>query len=329
MKFKINDCVKVVDGFIPEETGAPVTWHGKITELPSGPDDTYRIEFDAQTLDSLPDDYLKGCIDGGYDEFTYYLAAGDFELAPRRDNDAMLKTAIKNIERRMDELDEDEEGGYNEPRMNQELLDKWLEAFRQSLEFKQIPDEIKDLAADAPDTFARFAFDYEGVDVGKWKSADVKVVCLDWIPRKVSAEAEFFKEFGNGLAAFFSFLEREKRMKGAGALAATAAKLAPEIPKRAGNSQNWGMAKSFMMGASASGYDPTNESDLNAYFQRYNASQIANLSQGTTSQPDPFRKYNGSSLVKVKYPDGIIVKCKFSKVEADLRAGKCSIVKKK
>lgn len=333
MKFKINDYVKVIEGFMPEEIGAPVNWHGKITELPSGPDDTYRIAFDSQTLDSLTDDYLQTCIEGGYDEYSYYLEEGDFELAPRRDTDALFQAAVQNIERRMDELDddddEDEEYEYDEPKMNQALLDKWLDAFQQSPEFRQIPDKVRDLAADAPDTFARFAFDYEMVDVGKWTETVLRAVCLEWIPKKMSADAEFFEHFGNGLAAFFAFLDRERLMKGAGALAATAAKIAPEIPKLAANPQNWGMAKSFMMGASASGFNPSRPEELDGYMAAYVAQQLLGLSHGSTSKPDPFRNYNGSSLVKVKYPDGSVVKCKFSKVEADLRAGRCEVVKKK
>jgi hypothetical protein len=329
MKFKINDYVKVIDGFIPEEIGEPVSWYGKITELPTSPGDSYCMAFDAQTLDALPDEYLKSAIEGGYDEFSYYLEEEDIEPAPRRDNDALLQAAIKNIERRSDELDEDEDGGYNEPELNQALLDEWLDAFRQSPEFGQIPDDRKDLAADAPETFARFAFDYELRDIGKWTTADVRMVCLDLVPRKVTAEADFFEHFGAGLAAFFAFLDRERLMKGAGTLAATAAKIAPEIPKLAASPRNWGMAKSFMMGASASGYDPTNKEDLDSYMSAYSAGALANLAQGLPPQADPFRNYNGSSLVKVKYPDGNVVKCKFSKVEADLQAGRCAIVKKK
>ncbi len=327
MKFKINDYVKVVDGFIPEEIGAPVSWHGKITELPSGPDDVYCMAFDAQTLDSLPDEYLKSSLDGGYDEKAYYLEEADMELAPRRDTDAMLRAAIENIERRTDEMDE--EGDYDDPQINQKLLTKWLDAFQQSPEFGRIPDEVKDLAADAPSTFADFAFNYKGADVGEWTSNTVRTVCLELVPRKVSAEAEFFEHFGEGLAAFFAFLDRERLMKGAGALAATAAKMAPEIPKQAANPQNWGMAKSFMMGASASGFNPSRQEELDGYMAGYAAQQLMGLSRESASKPDPFRKYNGSSLVKVKYPDGSVVKCKFTKVEADLRAGKCAVVKKK
>ncbi len=327
MKFKINDYVKVVDGFIPEEIGGPVSWQGKITELPVSPGDCYCMAFDAQTLDSLPDEYLKGCIDEGYDEFSYNVMEEDIELAPRRDNDKMLQAAMKNTHDRMDELDE--EGVLSDPELDQELLDEWLEAFRQSPEFGRFPEAQKDQAADAPETFARFAFDYEGVNVGEWSPGDVRTVCLDWLPRKMSAEAEFFEKFGAGLSAFFAFLDRERLMKGAGALAATAAKIAPEIPKRATNPQNWGMAKSFMMGATASGLDPSKQDDLDAYMHAYNARALANLPQVLPSQADPFRNYNGSSLVKVKYPDGNVVKCKFSKVEADLRAGRCSILKKK
>jgi hypothetical protein len=258
---------------------------------------------------------------------SYYLEEADMEPAPRRDTDAMLRAAIEKIDQRMDEMDE--EGDYDDPQMNQKLLDKWLDAFQKSPEFERIPDHLKDLGADAPSTFADFAFNYEGADIGEWTTNTVRQVCLSWVPRKVSAEAEFFEHFGGGLAAFFAFLDRERLMDGAGALAATAAKIAPEIPKQAANPQNWGMAKSFMMGASASGYDPTRKEDLDGYMAGYAAQQLMGLSRESASTPDPFRKYNGSSLVKVKYPDGSVVKCKFSKVEADLRAGKCSIVKKK
>ncbi len=327
MKFKINDYVKVIDGFIPEEIGELVNWHGKITVLPTKPGYAYCMTFDTQTLDSLPDEYLKSCIDEGYDEFSYNVMEEDIEPAPRRDNDAMLQAAMINIHRRMDELDE--EGVLSDPELNQALLDKWRDAFQQSPEYGRIPDHLKDLAADAPATFADFAFNYEAADVGEWTSNTVRTVCLEWIPKKVTAEAEFFEHFGAGLAAFFAFLDRERLMKGAGALAATAAKIAPEIPKQAANPQNWGMAKSFMMGAMGSGYDPTRQEDLDSFMSAYSSGALTNLAQGLPPQSDPFRNYNGSSLVKVKYPDGNVVKCKFSKVEADLKAGRCAIVKKK
>ena len=325
MKFKLNDYVRVVEGFICEEIEQSVNWHGKIIGVPERPGEVYSIAFDAQTLDSLSDDYLLGCIEEGDSESEYCLYEEDLEPAARRDDDQMQRVAMANLSRRMDDLDPES----GDPEMDQALLDEWLDAFRQSPEFQRIPDSIKDLAADAPDTFARFAFDYELRDIGKWTTADVRMVCLDLVPRKVTAEAEFFEHFGAGLAAFFAFLDRERLMKGAGALAAVATKIAPEIPKQAGNSSNWGMAKSFMMGAMGSGFDPSKPEDLDAYMSAYSAGTLANLSQGLPPQADPFRNYNGSSLVKVKYPDGSVVKCKFSKVEADLRAGRCAVVKKK
>jgi hypothetical protein len=328
MRFKINDYVKVTEGFTPEEPGGPVHgWQGKIVEVPSQADDIYLVAFDAQTLEMMSDEYLKGCIEEGADGFEYFFGEEDIEPATRRDNDALLQVAIKKLNRRLDKLDED--GGYSEPEMDWDLLNEWLEAFRQSPEFQHFSEDLKEFAADAPETFARFAFDYERVEVGKWTSADVRIVCLDWIPRKMSAEAEFFELFGAGLAAFFTFLNREKRMNGADTLAKTAAKIAPEIPKEAANPEKWGMAKSFMMGALASGYDPANPDEMNAYMTAYNANLALQYSAGALGQPDSFRNYSGSSLVKVKYPDGNVVKCKFSKVEADLRAGKCTIVKKK
>jgi hypothetical protein len=325
-RFKINDYVKVVEGFIPDDMEESVRWQGKIVELVE--EDCYLMEFDAETLDTLTDEYLKSCVEEGDDALSYFLLDEDLEAAERRDNDALFVIAKQKVLKRMENMVMDDyEESYES---NSKLLKEWEDAFLKSPEYLHFPEEGKMYAEDAPSTFGDFAYNYEGTKTGKWKEGDVVEVCLGWVPRKVSAEVEFFHYFGWGLVAFFRFLERENLMHGAGKLAKRAAEIAPEIPKRASDSGNWGMAKSLFMSASALGFDPNKEEDLKAYINLHYAGLIENKQwPGSGFRHDPFSNYTGGSLVKVKYEDGTVVKCKFSKVEKDLRSGICAIVKNK
>ncbi len=333
MRFKINDYVKIIEGFIPEEFDQPVYgWQGKIIDvrITEGGYNSYLVAFDAQTLDLLQDDYLVSCLEEGDEHLVYYFLEEDLELTTRRDTDAMLKAAVAKIEARMEELDDEEEEDEEEE-MNETLLEEWVADFLQSPEFAAIPDEFKDLAEDAPRTFARFAFDYEWSQVGEWVTSDVEMVCLSLVPRKVTAEPAFFKHFGTGLTAFFKFLDREKLLENAKVLAKAADKAAPKIAKRAADSSNWGMAKSFAMMAMQSGVDPTDGEQMGGFLNAYNANLAKNIppatSQERPSQPDPFRHIGRNDVIKVQYPDGTVITSKFKKVEHGLRNGKCTLVK--
>ncbi|MDZ4680586.1 MAG: hypothetical protein SGI94_09105 [Saprospiraceae bacterium] len=230
--------------------------------------------MDAQTLNKLPDEYLETCVYEACDPLEYYFPEENLEPATRRDDDEQLENAKAAIEERMEAFEaeiEDEEEDEEEEELDEALLEEWIARFQDSPEFNELTAEQQEYGEDAPKIFAQFAFQYEWVQVGKWTPYTVDLVCLEWIPGKLSSEPAYFVNFGPVLAQFFGFLHRENILENARALQICTLKIASKIPKEAADSSNWGMAKTMMMGAIKSGIDITDQNQLNEFINNYTA----------------------------------------------------------
>jgi len=126
---------------------------------------------------------------------------------------------------------------------------------------------------------------YEGVTVttmGKW---ELSSVLLDVFPRKVSCEPSSAPGIVEELRAFWSFVRREFGLPNADeCLAILDEEISRTMERELADPRNFGMAKSFVMGGMAAGFDMTTEEGIGAFMCTYNASQPA-AARGPASAP--------------------------------------------
>jgi hypothetical protein len=131
---------------------------------------------------------------------------------------------------------------------------------------------------------------YEGVTVTTMGKRELSRVLLDVFPRKVSCEPSSAREIVEELRAFWSFVRRESGLPNADAcLAVLDDEMARTMERELANPRNFGMAKSFVMGGMAAGFDMTTEEGTGAFVRAYNASlPAATLGPAPTPhQPHP------------------------------------------
>ncbi|MDO8367801.1 MAG: hypothetical protein Q7T20_13450 [Saprospiraceae bacterium] len=330
MPFKLNDYVRVKPGVLLVETGEPVPgWEGEITEVPASlGDQVYLVELDALSLNQLPEKYLADCIEEGDLAIAYYFAEEDLEASIRRDSHEQRVAAHARLEDLFFPPAEDEFG------LTQ--ITQWQREFEQSPQYTTLGLDAQESAQSIIVSFAEYAFNYRSDQPSDWTLGTLREVCLELFPRKFSAEIEFFEHIGLVLNQFFGFLDEKKYLKNAGHLQEEMRKIAPQIISRAKNPQNWGMAKSFAMGAIAAGVDLSDTNAMNGFMDNFNANLLPNLEfpELASKKPqrlrsvheNPFKNIARNQVVKVEYPDGSIREGKFKRLEEALRTGKCVLL---
>ncbi len=316
-----GEYVKTKPGTILEENKATINWTGKILELNSE-DEMCLIELDSKSLLSLDDNYLLNAIEEGGDASQYVFSLHELEKTQRRDTDEQYEKAKAKIDIRLDELDSpDEDEQYFA------LAGQWEDDFCESSYMDFLTDYQKDHAGFVISTFLDYMYNYEYItSPHSWSSYNIRDICLDIVPRKVSAEIELFENYGDVLVSFFKFMEAQGHISNSARLIKTVEDIKDEIPKIAANSSNWGIAKSFLMGAQSAGIDITDKDAAN----RYMTSQAIDGLKYEVVEPTRksyFDNIGRNEKISVQYKNGKQVRdIKFKKVEQDLLDGKCEII---
>ncbi|MEL7223214.1 MAG: hypothetical protein AAGJ93_17950, partial [Bacteroidota bacterium] len=150
------------------------------------------------------------------------------------------------------------------------------------------------------------------------------------VPRKISSEASVFENYGSLLNQFFLFIDEQQYISNAQKLIKTVEKIKHQIPQKANDPDNWGMAKTMMMNAYNQGVDVTDEEALRQFMfaqQVRGLDQINNEYRVARTQEDPFKQLGRNQKISVKYSDGrVLENIKFKKVESDLRNGLCELL---
>ena len=103
--------------------------------------------------------------------------------------------------------------------------------------------------------FLHMGFDYIDHDFDACDWRDVHELLYEWLPRKVTAEMEYFESFPFVLEAFVRFLHASGRLAEPGSLLALAEEARVDLPRLAADSANWGFAKSMLMGSFDAAFD--------------------------------------------------------------------------
>jgi hypothetical protein len=107
---------------------------------------------------------------------------------------------------------------------------------------------------------------YEGVTVTTMGKRELSRVLLDIFPRKVSCEPSSAPEIVEELRAFWSFVRREFGLSNADeCLAILDHEMGRTMERELADPRNFGMAKSFVMGGMAAGFDMTTEEGMGAF----------------------------------------------------------------
>lgn len=345
---KIGDYIKVKDGTELDNGELSKNWAGKIIAIDDEDDNFITIEKDAQTLDSLSDEYIQYGIDNDLAEYIYVFEKKDLELSERRDTDEMYHDAVQRYDARYERIDDDvfveqlenmddedfEEMFGGEEEIQQAYFDA-MEITAQQFFKSPLAERIVDIdEGDANfiiEMFVHYAMTYRDEMMDDWSKNTIDEICLDVIPRKVSMEAEDFQVMGKVLKYYFDYLAAERLIKNR-KLGDYVYSKRREIYNNSQNPANWGMAKSMMMGAVEQGVDTDDEDALKAYLdsQMFKPFSLPNSYQSQYTEPakrDELKNIGRNEKVTVKYKDGKIVKdVKFKKVMKDVKSGKCVLV---
>lgn len=345
---QIGDYVTVIDGTELDNGEVAKNWAGQITALEG---ELFSFQKDAQTLDSLSDDYIKYGLENGLDPLSYIFEENVLELSDRRDTDDMYKAAVNRFYLRQDSLDddmyveqleamsdEDFKAQFGGEEIVREDYLKAMEIMTQQFLKSPFAEHIADIEQEniefIIDMFVRYAKDYQGEMLKDWTKSTVDEICLDILPRKVHTEPENFKVTGKILKYYFDFLAAEKFIRNT-QLGDYVYSIREEIYNNSQNPNYWGMAKSMLKGAVDQGVDMDNTDALNAYMksQMFKPRPLPNVPKSRTNylqtpaKQDPFKKIGRNQKVTVKYKNGKVVKdVKFKKVMKDVKSGKCKLV---
>lgn len=325
--FKRNDYITIKEGTILD-TGEQVNdWAGQVLEVYSK-EKTCLITLDAQSIKSMSDAYILNSIEQGAEPFEYVFLFEDIEISQRRDTDEQVMEALDQLSSRVIEFE-----GNQEQEMEQ-IKEQWIEEFYHSQYFEQQSDYQKENSNFIIGTFMDFMHNYEYVKPQEWEPLNIKEVCLNIAPRKITADSEVFENYGDVIQQYIRFLGSKQYITNWKELVITIKQIKSKIPKEADNPNNWGMAKSMMMGAQEQGFDMSNEDDIEKFMmlQQLEAmKQIQEDKQGRIIplRENPFKDIGRNQKITVKYNNGdILENIKFKKVERDLKDGKCEIIKK-
>jgi hypothetical protein len=149
-----------------------------------------------------------------------------------------------------------------------------MERFADSPEARPILEHTGDVGWAG--SVLRYGRIYEGVTVTTMGKRELSRVLLDVFPRKVSCEPSSAPEIVEELRAFWSFVRREFGLQNADeCLAVLDDEMARSMERELANPRNFGMAKSFVMGGMAAGFDMTTQEGTDAFMRAYNANLLA------------------------------------------------------
>ena len=145
------------------------------------------------------------------------------------------------------------------------------EAFSNSPEAQRVVDRFKNDVGWFR-SLLDFGVSYRGESVDQMTLGSIKEYILDYVPRKVSTDADSAAEIVFELQMFWEFLDRVYQLPEAKAIVEWLGEegLVDHLKKELSDPSNFGMAKSFFMSGKDSGYDMTTEEGLNQFMTVYN-----------------------------------------------------------
>jgi hypothetical protein len=173
----------------------------------------------------------------------------------------------------------DEYGEYRE-KAGTRYAEQLMDIFAASSEGQARQDQGSDLAWSY--YLLDYGMTYLGVTPPDMTPTHLKELLFEIFPRKITADPECAPEVIRDLQGFWAFLKREFQLENADpCLSVLDARTTRRFAKEMGNPDNFGMAKSLMMGALERGFDVSSHEGLNDWIATYNAE----LASSTAPEP--------------------------------------------
>nr|CRH05901.1 protein of unknown function [Candidatus Magnetococcus massalia] len=192
---------------------------------------------------------------------------------------------------------------YSDERRNEigEKVHGWGVAFTRSDHFEGLSKVEKEESEPVIIRFADYMYSHLGLAPEAWCIESMVECCTEILPRKVTAEPEFYESVAPVLSAFFRFLDEDGILPSATLLAQKVDPLGPEIAAIASDPANWGPAKSFAMKAQAAGVVMGSQEEINRFMLQYNQ-QL--LGEKHSSAPMEGSLFSEPSTVSSAPPQG-------------------------
>lgn len=153
----------------------------------------------------------------------------------------------------------------------EDYIDALVELFRQSPEGSD-HGKIYPEMGNWTNHFIDYGYRYEGFTPSTIKREGVELVMEELLPRKVTIFAKADAEDAiPELVAFWTFLEREYQFKQAKSIIKYLLSIKDKFPNWMMDPARGGLAKSFLMGGIAAGFDMTTSEGINKFKDVYNA----------------------------------------------------------
>lgn len=165
------------------------------------------------------------------------------------------KNSSKNNYHHIDDDDSFEIEEEEDAEEETDIYLEWVDQFLNSLSFEKLTEEQKENADFILCCFGEHLEYVDASDPSDWNTNKISELCLEVFPRKITAELALFKCIGPVLISFFNFLSENKLLKQAWKLSTHIKTIQVDILKKASDSRNWGMAKTFAMKALNEGVD--------------------------------------------------------------------------
>ena len=151
-----------------------------------------------------------------------------------------------------------------------EQVGKWYDDFEKTSAFDALSKSAQDNAWFIISYFSETMYSYNVETPAQWTDLSLEETIGELFPRKVSADQELFSDVEPVLKAFFGYLEEAGHIKNSKVLIKSLKNTAPEMIRQSGDPANWGMAKSFFMGAVKEGIDIDDEQAMNEFMNYVN-----------------------------------------------------------
>lgn len=322
-EFKRRDSVKIKNGLKhPQLNLIFKDWQGRVFEVHGR---TVELELDSITLQNLSEEYLNHCEETNEYPHLITVPKEDLEFVEPRDH-------YDDVEKIQDEIIEKlDSRPSNEDELDYRKLNrKWARHFLRSNFYSEMEKGVRENSDFILETFSDYMYNYEGQEPEDWDIQALEEVCLNWVPNKISAEKDLFQAYGVVLIKFFEFLDSRKYLK-TKLFQEFVNEIKDQIVEISQDSSNWGIAKSFMMGAQQSGVDLDNKEEMDFYLMQQQLRALSQIEEEKQIPQNNIIRNQYSSLgrndkITVEYDDGTILEnIKFKKVMQDLKNGTCKI----
>jgi hypothetical protein len=149
-------------------------------------------------------------------------------------------------------------------------FERAYETFSKSSEAQQVVEQHGDVQWFQ--TLLEFGLNYLGETVDEMTPGSVTEFVFDYVPRKVSTDADSAASIIGELSAFWKYLDRVYKLPAAKAIVEWLETdgLVAELEANLSDSSNFGMAKSFFMLGKNAGYDMTSQAGMAKFTAAYN-----------------------------------------------------------